>query len=138
MAEKHPQIDRATEEQLSKLLQGRRNEVREAYLEAHRLILETLPDVNYTTDITDGMTSYGVRQYGYNGWGMAALAPHTNWVSLHFMRGTSLDNPEGILEGSGKRMRHVKLRSSEHLAPIRAVLKSIILQAASLHGKDTR
>jgi len=77
MAEKHPHIDMATEEQLAALLGEKSPGVRETYLAAHRLILETLPDVNYSTDTVDAATSYGIRQYGYDGWGMIALSAHT-------------------------------------------------------------
>jgi hypothetical protein len=31
-------------------------------------------------------------------------------VNVGFFRGAELDDPEGLLEGSGKYMRHVKLR----------------------------
>lgn len=133
MAEKHPHIDMISEEQLADLLKEKTGDVRQAYLDAHRLILATLPDVNYSTDTVDGMTSYGIRQYGYNGWGMAALSAHTNWVSLYFMHGTSLNDPEGLLEGSGKRMRHVKIRSRTQLEQVQAALGSLIEQAAALH-----
>lgn len=34
-------------------------------------------------------------------------------VSVGFYVGSSLDDPSGLLEGSGKRMRHVKLRLGE-------------------------
>jgi hypothetical protein len=34
-------------------------------------------------------------------------------VSVGFYRGASLADPKGLLEGSGKRMRHVKLRWGE-------------------------
>ena len=34
-------------------------------------------------------------------------------VNVGFWQGASLDDPAGLLEGSGKRMRHVKLRWGE-------------------------
>jgi hypothetical protein len=34
-------------------------------------------------------------------------------VNIGFLEGASLDDPAGLLEGSGKRMRHVKLRWGE-------------------------
>ena len=92
MAEKHPHIDMATEEQLAALLGEKSPGVRETYLAAHRLILETLPDVNYSTDTVDVAPSYGIRQYVYDDWGMLALSAHTKWVSLYFMHGTDLSD----------------------------------------------
>lgn len=35
-----------------------------------------------------------------------------NHVTLGFQQGTSLDDPDGLLEGDGKDMRHIKFESS--------------------------
>lgn len=35
----------------------------------------------------------------------------TNHVSLEFSKGASLDDPHGVLEGTGKLRRHIKLRA---------------------------
>jgi hypothetical protein len=37
----------------------------------------------------------------------------TAHVNVGFFQGAALDDPAGLLEGSGKRMRHVKLRWAE-------------------------
>ncbi len=39
------------------------------------------------------------------------LAPFKNHVNLGFFQGAALDDPHGLLEGTGKQLRHVKLRS---------------------------
>lgn len=36
-------------------------------------------------------------------------------VNVGFLQGAALDDPAGLLEGSGKRMRHVKLRWGERV-----------------------
>jgi len=41
---------------------------------------------------------------------VAAFKAHVN---IGFFQGASLNDPKGLLEGSGKRMRHVKLRWGE-------------------------
>jgi hypothetical protein len=41
---------------------------------------------------------------------VAAFKAHVN---IGFFQGASLDDPKGLLEGSGKRMRHVKLRRGD-------------------------
>ena len=131
--EKHPHIDNATEAQLAELLADKAPAMRELYLETHRLLLDALPDAAYSTDCKDGVTGYGIRQYGYDGWGMAALAAHAKWVSLMFMRGVKLTDDDGLLEGSGKLMRHVKLRSAEQLGQRRETLLALIAQATRLN-----
>lgn len=58
------------------------------------------------------IASYGVGQkkmsehYAY-------IAPQKNHVNLGFYHGTSLPDPAGLLEGTGKRLRHVKIRTIE-------------------------
>lgn len=39
------------------------------------------------------------------------VAPQRGHVNLGFFHGVGLPDPEGLLEGTGKRLRHVKVRS---------------------------
>lgn len=41
--------------------------------------------------------------------GIAALGSHKDHVNLQLTRGAELIDPKGIVEGTGKSMRHVKL-----------------------------
>jgi hypothetical protein len=50
-------------------------------------------------------------------------------VQLGFYRGTSLDDPDGLLCGSGKYVRHVKVRSAAGIDA--AALSALIRQAAN-------
>lgn len=56
------------------------------------------------------IAGYGVgpkkmsEQYSY-------IAPQAKYVNLGFYYGTSLPDPEGLLEGSGKALRHTKVRT---------------------------
>ena len=55
-------------------------------------------------------------------------------MTLGLWQGALLPNPEGLIEGTGKRMRHVKVRSVEDLeAPD---LGRIIRQAVELDGAE--
>jgi len=42
-----------------------------------------------------------------------ALIPHAGWVNLQLADGALLPNPDGLIEGTGKRIRHIKVRSAE-------------------------
>ena len=42
--------------------------------------------------------------------GYAYVIPHARHVTLGFFQGVSPPGPEGVLEGTGKALRHVKLR----------------------------
>ncbi len=41
---------------------------------------------------------------------VCGIGNYPRWVSIYFFGGADLDDPDGILEGTGKGMRHVKLR----------------------------
>ena len=46
---------------------------------------------------------------------ICAMVADTDVVRLQFFRGTSLADPGGLLEGTGKEMRHVKVRLAKDL-----------------------
>ena len=99
----HPHIDSPTDDELGRVVEGKKPTVREVYLEVHRLVLRTVPDVASSVDCVDGQIGYGARQFGYDGWGMAALAPFTNWVSLAFLRGARLEDPDRAARADRRR-----------------------------------
>jgi len=131
-AKKHPHEENPTDSRLREALSHRSETVVDLYLKVHALVLDTLPDVKNSVDLVDGMTGYGARQYSYGGWGMAALSAHSKWVSLVFMRAVELDDSTGILEGTGKNLRHVKVRTPEQFAERAAAIKALVAQAAAL------
>lgn len=76
-----------------------------------------------------------VIRYGLDGNKMAGLvcflSPTKYGVSLGFHHGTSLPDPKELLEGTGKNIRHVKLKSSEQVKhpAVRALLKAELAAA---------
>lgn len=130
---RHPHMESPTNEQLSQLQEEKTSLVRHIYLQLHSLILEALPRVQYSVDSKDGVIGYGAHQYGYNGWGVLALAAHKEWVTLMFMKGVDLHDSEGLLEGKGKKMRHVKLRSIEDLENYGDTLLRLIEEASTIY-----
>jgi len=57
------------------------------------------------------------------------IAPQTNYVNLGFYRGTSLPDPAGLLEGTGKALRHVKVHTVEDVE--RPALKQLLTEAVA-------
>src|SRR5262252_4629543 len=55
-------------------------------------------------------------------------------VTFAFLRGAALPDPEKLLEGTGKGVRHVKLRSVAEVN--RPGVKKLIAEAAKLNRKD--
>lgn len=56
-----------------------------------------------------------------------------NHVTFGFQYGTSLNDPEKLLEGMGKNIRHVKLRTDQGLQ--QRGLRKLVIDAARLKGK---
>ena len=56
----------------------------------------------------------------------ASVSAFRNHVNVGFYHGASLPDPAGLLEGSGKRMRHVKLRPESEVdtSALRALIEA--------------
>lgn len=65
---------------------------------------------------------------------MLYLADHSRHVNLGFYHGARLADPDGLLEGTGKSLRHVKVRSKADLTPELARL----IRSAVAHDRGTR
>lgn len=95
------------------------------------LVIETIPDPVekvYTgwKNISYGLGEQASQQVCY-------IAPRATSVNLGFPNGAQLPDPEGILLGSGKRMRHVKISGPDQIedAPLRALIKSAMADVKS-------
>ena len=97
------------------------------------MVLEVHPDACEVVRLGDRAATYGVGPRKMID-GYAYILPYSAWVNLGFYRGTDLPDPEGLLEGTGARMRHVKVRSLDDARrpPLRA-----LVAAAYAERKDT-
>lgn len=123
------------EKALKEIFRDHDPKISNLYLAVHRMILETLPEVKFSMDLSDGQMGYGAKQFGYNGWGMVALSPHKKWVNLHFMKGAELSQAEksNVLEGKGKQLRHLKFSSLEEVEEKEKQLSSLLYKASKLN-----
>ncbi len=55
------------------------------------------------------------------------------WVDLGFYKGTELKDAKGLLEGSGKGMRHIKVRTLKEIDS--EYFTELVKQAASLGAR---
>lgn len=62
--------------------------------------------------------------------GYCYIMPHKSWVNLGFFQGAHLTDPETILEGTGKNLRHVKIRSIEQAddPAVRALIDAALVE----------
>ena len=85
-------------------------ETRENVLCLRTLILEVFPQAVEEIDPKSRIVAYGFTQKSYKGW-VCAIQPHMKHVNLIFSEGTQIPDPTGLLTGTGKQARHVKIRS---------------------------
>lgn len=68
--------------------------------------------------------------------GYCYVLPHAKWVNLGFFRGAHLPDPDGLMEGTGKEMRHIKIRTIEAVAQpaLRSLIEAAIDERRSALG----
>src|SRR5690242_20464302 len=84
-------------------------EIHEIVLKTRTLILELAPDVVEQIDTSDKLVAYGYSPK--MGDTLCTIAPYKSWVNIGFYRGVELPDPAGLLTGTGKLHRHVKLKT---------------------------
>jgi hypothetical protein len=68
--------------------------------------------------------------------GLCHIAVYTSSVNLGFNEGASLDDPDDLLLGTGKRIRHLSLKSQDDLA--RPEIRLFLRRALALARADVR
>ena len=75
------------------------------------IVLVAFPDAVQQVDMPDRLLSFGrspaMRDL------LFAIIPHKAHANLQLADGADLPNSDGLIEGTGKRIRHVKVRSVE-------------------------
>lgn len=94
------------------LLSITEEDLRPIAINLRKVVQEIDPDVCEVVRLGDRAITFGVGPKKMSE-GYTYILPHKSWVNLGFFRGVSLTDPTNILEGTGKNMRHVKIRSLE-------------------------
>lgn len=95
--------------------------------ELRRFIKKHVPEAK------ESVNSWGIPTFSLAG-SFAFFLIAKAHLSLGFALGTSLKDPHHLLEGTGKNLRHVKIRTSEDLS--RPGLAELIIDAAR-HDRET-
>ena len=99
------------------------------------LILKIHPAVVEVVRLGDGAASYGIgpkkmsEAYSY-------IMPKESYVNLGFYYGVSLADPAGLMEGTGKNLRHVKVRSIKDIRKpaLRELIKAALAERRKAFG----
>lgn len=118
------------------LLQITEESQKPTLIRLRQTILSIDPDACEVVRLGDRAATYGVGPKKMSE-GYAYILPYTSWVNLGFYKGADLPDPDGILEGTGKKLRHVKIRSVDDVDEqrIRALIKAALLERKEALGR---
>jgi hypothetical protein len=94
---------------------------------ARKLVLEEAPGAVELIYDAYSAVSAGYSFTGRPSDSFLYVAAYTKGVNMGFWAGTSLPDPDGLLEGTGKRSRHVKIRD---LADVKRPALRALIRAA--------
>ena len=95
------------------------------------LILGVFPQALEQVDPPSKIIAYGFYRT-YEGL-VCAIAPQRGYVNLMFSLGAQLHDPAHLLEGTGKRARHVKIRGLSDIE--KPEVRAILQEAVSRSGR---
>jgi hypothetical protein len=91
------------------------------------LVLEIFPDASEKTYFGWSNTWYGTS--AKNADAVFSISPMKEYMQLFFLRGTELSDPDELLEGTGKKLRHVNLHDAAELK--RPALRRLMKRAVA-------
>ena len=117
-----------TEAQILDFLAPYDPRVQEVALKLRDLVLQTAPGAMEQVDHPAKLLAYGWRQTYRDT--ICVIMPLKAAVNLGFPRGVDLPDPSGLLTGTGKRARHVRIASVQEAErpELRALLEAAVAQ----------
>jgi hypothetical protein len=117
----------STDARIDKAARPTDPKLQEIVRELRELIQEVVPEA------TETVNPWGIPIFELNG-PMCYFMVAKKHITFGFPRGTSLTDPKGLLEGTGKNLRHVKLRKVEDLQ--QDGLHELVEEAARLNRES--
>ena len=131
-------MHRPPDPQLLGFLEAYDRPISDLALALREIVLQEAPDAAesiyqvYTVAVWFGFSGKMKDMFCY-------ITTHAEHVNLGFPRGTALPDPNRVLEGEGKTMRHIKFRSERDLDRpfVRRYIRAAIEQVGALAGSGT-
>jgi hypothetical protein len=100
------------------------------------IILSIHPEAVEVVRLGDRAATYGLGPKKMSE-GYVYIIPHTNWVNLGFYKGADLSDPDGLLEGTGKKLRHIKIHfpADAENPKIHALIEAALTERKQALGK---
>lgn len=106
------------------------------YRETRQLVLQACPTCNELLYHTHALSSvYSLSDRLKHAF--CHIPVYSNHINLGFNSGSDLDDPDGILSGTGKKIRHISIRESSdlsHPAIARLLADAVLLAESNLDG----
>ena len=115
-----------------KLLSKYSPAVRALAKKARAAVLDVFPEANEKTYWGWSNTWYGASEKTMDA--VFTISPMKTYVQLFFLRGTELSDPDKLLEGTGKKLRHVNIHDAADLK--RPALRRLMKRAVIHGGKE--
>lgn len=116
-----------------KLIAKHNTKVRARAKKLRALVLDVFPNAVEKTYWGWSNTWYGLSEK--TGDAVFAISPLKTRVQLYFLRGSELSDPDDLLEGTGKKLRHLNIH--DHVELNRAALRRLMKRAIA-HRKKGR
>ena len=114
------------------LLQITEDSLKETAVRLREIILSIHPEAVEVVRLGDRAATYGLGPKKMSE-GYTYIMPYTSWVNLGFYKGADLPDPHDLLEGTGKKLRHVKIRS---VADVENPLIHTLIEAALAERRE--
>jgi len=95
------------------------------------LIRNLLPDAIEMLDPSANLVAYGSDRT-YNGL-ICGITLHKEHINIMFADGANLPNPDGLLVGTGKKARHIKISNLQDLN--HPAIRTLLQDALKNHGQ---
>ena len=102
-------------------------EVRELVELLRELVRSTAPEL--TEEVKMGWHNIVYKKKSV----IVAVAPQKKYAQLYFYKGTSLSDPAGLLEGTGKGLRHIKVHQPDDMTGHKEAIITLIREALRLN-----
>jgi hypothetical protein len=106
--------------------------------ERRKVAVELRALINKAAPQAEETVAWGYPWWKLNGW-LCTVYTAGDHINFGFSRGAELDDPDGMLEGTGKGMRHIKVFDVSEIK--KAKFTRLLKQAAELNrasGKNAR
>lgn len=108
--------------------------MRELARKVHEFVRSAYPDLVERLDKGYWMIRYGTGDKMKDD--VAYISTHKAHLNIGLMRGSQLPDPSGLLEGTGKLLRHVKIKKEADLQDRGEALRALLNAALEDHLKQ--